>query len=548
MKIAVLFLFCYFTVTINIAQKNDGFTRFYSATQDSVGLKNSAGKIVIPCIYEYISKIKGEFGMALEYDTAHSYHTATSIIFDTLGNIITHKKYMSILGFQENDSGFSNGLVPVSVEMKTASCFGGDYFWDLEELYGYINNQGKEVIPCQFYHAGKFENGIARVNFHGIYQYIDTTGKIVRLTPPAGVYQSIGEFSEYVAVVQDSQNYWGYIDTLGNEIIRCNFENAKKMKNGLAPVKVNGKWGFIDKAGNLAISPIYDDADEFDGTLAKVARQHRFGYINFKGEEIVPCVFNSALAFSEETGIVSNYHETIFLRTMPQPSNDDTCFFFDNNGHLIRKIKVPIYFIDTYGDSLSYLDTGVQAIFVDHKGNTSIVISDSLRGTRKNYFERIGFHDSRLKIMCNLHEGFVDKTGKIVIPCQWDYAEDFHNGFAIVGMDDMHPYRDHGDFKTYYKCVIDPNGRVITEKSYMQIYPFSNGLAMVSSNYDEFMESDMLGDPKQVKFGYINTLGKMVIPEIYEKAGNFGNGLAAVKYEGHWRIIDTTGKCIKQLK
>jgi hypothetical protein len=46
---------------------------------------------------------------------------------------------------------------------------------------------------------------------------------------------------------------------------------------------------------------------------------------------------------------------------------------------------------------------------------------------------------------------------------------------------------------------------------------------------------------KDGRWGYVDTLGKMVIPFNLEAAGNFFEGLAAVKYGGHWGYINKKG-------
>jgi hypothetical protein len=46
------------------------------------------------------------------------------------------------------------------------------------------------------------------------------------------------------------------------------------------------------------------------------------------------------------------------------------------------------------------------------------------------------------------------------------------------------------------------------------------------------------------KWGYINSLGYMVIQSQFELAGNFINGIAEVIVNGQCRYIDRTGKYI----
>jgi hypothetical protein len=45
-----------------------------------------------------------------------------------------------------------------------------------------------------------------------------------------------------------------------------------------------------------------------------------------------------------------------------------------------------------------------------------------------------------------------------------------------------------------------------------------------------------------LKWGYINTHGTLVIPARYDETSHFSEGLAAVNYRGRWGYIDTTGQ------
>ena len=46
---------------------------------------------------------------------------------------------------------------------------------------------------------------------------------------------------------------WGYIDTHGDLVISCNWDQVYGFSEGLAAVKKGNTWYFIDKAGNIVI-------------------------------------------------------------------------------------------------------------------------------------------------------------------------------------------------------------------------------------------------------------------------------------------------------
>lgn len=165
--------------------------------------------------------------------------------------------------------------------------------------------------------------------------------------------------------------------------------------------------------------------------------------------------------------------------------------------------------------------------------------------------------------------GYMDKTGRLVIPCKFGYAEDFSEGLAGVEIKGKFGYIDKtGKFvipprfhwgKSFSEGLavavirrFDRNGKVtfnkfgyIDRSGKMVIQPrgvesekwlsnFSEGLACV-------MQDDKSGD---MKIGYIDKTGRQVIPPQYEDAFPFREGLAAVTVAGKFGYIDRTGKMV----
>lgn len=100
--------------------------------------------------------------------------------------------------------------------------------------------------------------------------------------------------------------------------------------------------------------------------------------------------------------------------------------------------------------------------------------------------------------------GYMDAKGKMQIPAQFDYADDFREGFAVVALNRM-------------PCVIDAKGaRMVDTGLYQTIGPVSEGLC-AATDY-------------QWKRYYLNTKGEVVITlpaEVYE-ARPFYNGVAVL--------------------
>ncbi|MCL2168253.1 MAG: WG repeat-containing protein [Lentimicrobiaceae bacterium] len=113
----------------------------------------------------------------------------------------------------------------------------------------------------------------------------------------------------------------------------------------------------------------------------------------------------------------------------------------------------------------------------------------------------------------NYSWGFIDKTGKEVIPFTFQLAESFSEGLAAV--------KRNGKWG-----FINKAGKEITAFNFQRVGNFSEGLAAVKRNG---------------KWGFIDKTGEEVIPLNFQMAENFSEGVAAVKSNDYWGFIDNVG-------
>ncbi|HET9180775.1 MAG TPA: WG repeat-containing protein [Candidatus Angelobacter sp.] len=170
---------------------------------------------------------------------------------------------------------FHEGLAMASPGSDTQNGW-GEFDGIFPQIYtrvkkGYINTLGRYVIPPQYLDLDQFSEGLAavRVSRHK-WTYIDMTG--TRAMPTS--YYLAGRFSEGLAPVIISTlwrgNKVGFIDNTGKIVIPPKFDKARPFAEGLARVEISGKWGYIDKSGKMAISLKFDLAGDFSEGLAAV--------------------------------------------------------------------------------------------------------------------------------------------------------------------------------------------------------------------------------------------------------------------------------------
>jgi hypothetical protein len=98
-------------------------------------------------------------------------------------------------------------------------------------------------------------------------------------------------FFESRAIVS-GVNGQGYIDLDGYLVIDTVYDVAFNFKEGRAKVKLNGKYGFVDTQGNIIGEIKYDQACYFYDGMAQVILNDKCGYINLEGEEIIPLTYD----------------------------------------------------------------------------------------------------------------------------------------------------------------------------------------------------------------------------------------------------------------
>ena len=179
----------------------------------------------------------------------------------------------------------------------------------------------------------------------------------------------------------------------------------------------------------------------------------------------------------------------------------------------------------------------------------NFIAKNGLGETVMDCFESTKSNEISLYTVCREGKwGYIDKTGREVIPCKYGYARDFSEGLAIVWKSD--------------KCgYIDNTGREVIPCQYDDAYNFHEGLAKVIKSgrwgyidktgrevapcqYDstDGFSEGLAKVQKSGKDGYIDKTGREVIPCKYDDAFNFHEGLAIVKKSGKYGYIDKTGR------
>lgn len=150
--------------------------------------------------------------------------------------------------------------------------------------------------------------------------------------------------------------------------------------------------------------------------------------------------------------------------------------------------------------------------------------------------------------------GFIDLTGKWVIPAQYDWQGltpyRFTDGAVVVYQDAPREIKNplNGETATLnipQAAVINAKNEIIVPfGQYEGMDGFKEGLARVEvkAKSDGTMNNGKMDLGR--RFGFINTKGELVIPTIYYDAAVFREGLANVAIKDKYGFIDQQGNTV----
>lgn len=270
----------------------------------------------------------------------------------------------------------------------------------------------------------------------------------------------------------------------------------------------------------------------FEGTAA-VGKGSKFYGINRNGEDV-----NSKNIFYEGLAIGSEYDKQGFInygyknnagKFVIKPQFADAERFKGGLAKAAIRVQLGNVNVLKYGfinksgvfitkpeyDELSDFYEGFAAVkkfnmwgFIDKNGRVVI----------KPQFSRVGnFSEGLAAVKVDKEWGYIDKEGKFVIEPQFEWGCEFSGGLAKVKEGE-----DEWGF-------INRSGKFVIKPKFAFLYDFQNGLALFNSD-------------KNVKCGYINREGKIVIEDVGGE--EFSEGVAKVYKNGRTGIINTKGEFV----
>ncbi|HHB79961.1 MAG TPA: WG repeat-containing protein, partial [Saprospiraceae bacterium] len=250
-------------------------------------------------------------------------------------------------------------------------------------------------------------------------------------------------------------------------------------------------WGFMNQSGEVVIPAKYQEVRDFHEGLAAFRQGYLWGYLNQSGQEVIKPGYLQAHSFSNH----------------------------------LAKVITP----------------DGRSLYIRPSGKSAFDLHCSKAGN---------FHNNRAPIWIKNKAGYIDSTGRIVIPPRFEDAYEFYLSTAIV--------QYQGKFG-----LIDPFGKYILKPEYDLIYfdkkSNDNWCLLekdgITSYYNlssnQFLEQKIAeGQPffnhsavvrKDSLYGVINSQGDWVLMPIFSNLINLGSHRWALKDEANYFMIDHSG-------
>lgn len=292
-------------------------------------------------------------------------------------------------------------------------------------------------------------------------------------------------FAQELALVQNGEEKYGFINEKGAEAVACTYDAAKLFFNGLAPVQKDGKWGYVNKNGEMQIAAEYDWAGYFytdDCAVVGVTEglEIKYGLIDKKGNTLVEPNFDKIEGFYDQAKALE--------------------------GKFVKK-------------DVSIVKKGLKYGLINMSG--VYVAEPEYINIEATYFG--GYKLTRVKK--DLLEGFeknvADKSGKLI-------SSAWYEDIGDTGNDEFIPVKKDGKWG-----AINAKGQTVVAAAYKDMDGMYNDRAVFENN--------------DGKYGVLNEKGQIVAQPVYDAIDEFGVtgyefDATAAKKGDYYGLIDDDGK------
>ncbi|MBL7972811.1 MAG: WG repeat-containing protein [Prolixibacteraceae bacterium] len=482
------------------------------------GVLNKEKQAIIPVAYESVSQTADAVIFSNNnkkekiYDfkkktvtTLNNYDWIDEDRFDDADQISTNGKKVNLIAVRKNGlTGFINQqkkeIVTPVYDYAQVNYQEGRSLVCRNNKWGYVDENGKEIIPCQYEDAMNFYQGKALVTSNGSVLCIDINGNVTAGCDEKLIkWEKSSELGDRGSFIKNRYiagrvHRYGIVDESGKFKAAIYYENITgiRLSNNKTEwsqqyykARRFSKWGVISKNGDVILPFEYDDIYDFNGghNKAMLRKDERYGMVNEDFKMLLPCKYE-ALNYS----------------------------------------SIPGKIIFTEKGKQGWMDANLKVQVIPQYNEIGNVANARVRVKKDNFY------------------GIIDTSGKEIVPIRYEsLATQFFNGLILASWRKKWGYVDSTG--TVAIAFQYDNGRnfsgKITAVQKGKLYGFINrNNEPVSGFMYDFVDYEWTIDGlikvvKKEKIGFVNQEGREVIPCMYDEERGFNPKL------GHYLRLGT---------
>jgi hypothetical protein len=337
-------------------------------------------------------------------------------------------------------------------------------------LCGYIDSQGKEIVPIQYQIFPDNQwRGLSKISYEGFYGYLQTSPPKIILQPN---YEALKLYKKDMLLAKNKTARQGLFDSMGNEILST------------------PRWGLLDSMGNQILPFEYSDISEWGEDsllLAKMQDYKKTIWLFVLNSSQMPKYLGNAsgglpyqiytpLYALEINGKCGAYNNKLAV-TIP--------FIYDNiyrnYEHYIAKLGDFIEVYDPKGqkvfsqkDSITHLSIGGElhanyGHIIAHRPNNFWILDNKLKIINKSKLKNcLRITGTRMLYEVGNKVGLLDVNGNILTPPKYDQIYDDINSDIDTTL--LFYYSK----STKKKGLLSPNGQELSLPIYDTIIMANN--------------------------------------------------------------------------
>ena len=452
------------------------------------GFVNTKGELVIPCIFDEV----GDFSNGI----VNACYAGNWGFIDTKGEVVLPFKYnvSSVTNFYEGfatvyNDGFNCGFLNKTGEFVIGNITEKIVDYSdamINENYASLEKDGKwglydkngNLLIDHIYDDNLFvrEERICMEDPEtGLEGVLDVNGNIIADFKYDKVFEYSNGMAIYNVVDENDEDYYGFLDSEGNEIIEAVYTDAWNFsKNGTATVEKDGEYFIINKKGeiisnavtNYIITPFSNDLAGFEDF------SELCGYVNLDGQVVIEPTYDDVNEFNE-------------YGTAMVEDTDGKMWLIDTKGNKVTDVG--------YDEMSRFVNDGLIKVekdglfgYIDYNGNVVV---------EPQYKDAKDFSDGLAAVMKDKLYGYIDTKGNLVIDYKYLLAQDFNSGLA-------HVIEDYSVMTKEQYFINKEGNKVIDTNKYQIVLGFYGDMGLVEAADGEY--------------GVINKDGELII-------GNFDN-------------------------